>query len=141
MELSAMHPLAYYGALSSAMCACLYLFVSTAQQVECLKKRFDGRSCASEQEISRLGTQMASLETRLAGWAGRTNDLEETVSGLAAVRRMNIPTNGVNSNQRTQVLRMARRGERADQIAAELRIPKNEVDLLLKVQRAVVRVF
>jgi hypothetical protein len=88
-----------------------------------------------------IGGQLANLETRLGEWAGRTKAVEETVASLSAVRRPQIVSTGVNANQRTQVLRLARRGDRPEQIAAELRVPKNEVDLLLKVQRAVVRAF
>ena len=36
---------------------------------------------------------------------------------------------------------MARRGDRPEQIAADLRDPKSEVEQLLKVQRAVVRLY
>jgi DNA-binding NarL/FixJ family response regulator len=42
----------------------------------------------------------------------------------------------MNTSRRSQVLRMHRRGERPEQIAAALGLPQNEVDLLLKLQRA-----
>ena len=141
MPFSVTHPLAYYGALSAAMSACLYLFVSTARNMDGLRKCLERRIGEMERETGLLGAQIASVETRLGEWAGRTKDVEETVSGLSAVRRASALSTGVDSNQRTQVLRMARRGEGAERIAAELRVPKNEVDLLLKVQRAVVRAF
>jgi hypothetical protein len=141
MPFSVSHPLAYYGTLSAAMSACLYLFVSISRNMDGLRKRLERRIGETERETGLLGAQMASVETRLGEWAGRTRSLEETVSGIAAVRRPTAISTGVDSNQRTQVLRMARRGDRAEQIAAELRVPKNEVDLLLKVQRAVVRAF
>ena len=141
MPFSVSHPLAYYGTLSAAMSACLYLFVSTARSMDGLRKRLERRIGDTERENGWLGAQMATVETRFGEWDGRTKDLEETVLGLAAVRRPSAISTGVDSNQRMQVLRMARRGERAEQIAAELRVPKNEVDLLLKVQRAVVRAF
>lgn len=41
---------------------------------------------------------------------------------------------GMNLSRRAQVLRMARRGERPEQIAAALGIPLREVELLLKIQ-------
>ena len=41
----------------------------------------------------------------------------------------------LNLNKRGQVLRMRRRGEKPESIAAALSIPRNEVDLLLKVHQ------
>ena len=139
MPFSVEHPIAYYGALAAAMGGCFYLFVATAARMESMKRKLEHRVSETERQTTLLGGQMANLETRLGEWAGRTKVVEETVLSLSAVRRPQIVSTGVNANQRTQVLRLARRGDRPEQIAAELRVPKNEVDLLLKVQRAVVR--
>jgi hypothetical protein len=141
MPISVEHPVAYYGTLSAAMSACLYLFVSVARDMEGVRRQIDRRIGDAERETGTIGAQLASLETRLGEWAGRTRDVEEKVAGLAALRRPQAMSTGVDANQRTQVLRLARRGDRAEQIAAELQVPKSEVDLLLKVQRAVVRAF
>jgi len=48
-----------------------------------------------------------------------------------------VPAAGqpLNLNKRGQVLRMRRRGENPETIAAALSIPQNEVDLLLKVHQ------
>lgn len=139
MQISVEHPIAYYAALSMAMSACLYLFVSVTRNVGSLRRRMERWMAESERETAALGSHIASLETRVGEWAGRTSDVERSVAGLSAVRRNQLPSTGVDANQRTQVLRLARRGDRAEQIADELKVPKNEVDLLLKVQRAVVR--
>jgi DNA-directed RNA polymerase specialized sigma24 family protein len=141
MQFQAEHPLAYYGTLSVAMSACLYLFVTVARDLEGLKRKVDRRQSEIERNAGITGAQVATLETRLGEWAGRTREVEEKVSSLAALRRPQAMSTGVDANQRTQVIRMARRGDRPEQIAAELRVPKSEVELLLKVQRAVVRVF
>jgi DNA-binding NarL/FixJ family response regulator len=45
--------------------------------------------------------------------------------------------NGLNLSKRSQALRMHRRGDTAEQIAAALDIPPQEVELLIKVQRIV----
>ncbi len=42
----------------------------------------------------------------------------------------------LNLSKRTQAARMFRRGEQPEQIAAALSLPRSEVDLLLKVQKA-----
>ncbi len=47
------------------------------------------------------------------------------------------PRAGLNLTNRGQVLRLHRRGEPAEKIAGILEIPKQEVDLLLKVHRIV----
>jgi hypothetical protein len=48
------------------------------------------------------------------------------------------PRHGLNPANRTQALRMHRRGESPEQIAAALRIPLGEVDLLLKAHRILI---
>jgi hypothetical protein len=49
-----------------------------------------------------------------------------------------IPRPGLNLNKRSHALRMHRRGEGPEQIAAALELPRQEVDLLLKVHRIVI---
>jgi Protein of unknown function (DUF2802) len=49
------------------------------------------------------------------------------------------PRGGFNLNKRSQALRMHRRGEPAEQIAASLDLPRQEVELLLKVHRIVIQ--
>ena len=139
MTLNVEHPLAYYGALSAAMSACLCLAVSVVRKVESLKRRVNRRQSAVERDAEAIGTQVATLETRLGEWSARTVELEEKVSSLSALRRPRSICTGVDANQRTQVIRLARRGDRPEQIAADLMVPKCEVELLLKVQRAMVR--
>ena len=55
----------------------------------------------------------------------------------AAVSSDGIPKPGLNLNRRSQALRMHRRGEASEQIAANLGVPRQEVDLLLKIHRIV----
>jgi hypothetical protein len=57
------------------------------------------------------------------------SQLEETERPAPAAQ----PGQSLNLNKRGQVLRMRRRGETPETIAAALRIPQNEVTLLLKV--------
>ena len=141
MPFNVEHPFAYYGTLSAAMSACLYLFVTVMRDMERLRRRVDLRQTEIERDAVIAGAQVAALETRLGEWAGRARDVEEKVASLSALRRPQSMSTGVDANQRTQVIRLARRGDRPEQIAAELRVPRSEVELLLKVQRAVVRAF
>jgi DNA-binding NarL/FixJ family response regulator len=64
--------------------------------------------------------------------------LEEAEGQSAASAR---PIAGMNMTKRGQVLRMYRRGEQPEQIAAALTLPLNEVELLLKVHRSVISQF
>lgn len=72
--------------------------------------------------------------------------VREAIDTLAAeVRQMEqqtaaappLPRPGLNLSKRSQALRMYRRGESREQIAASLQVPVQEVDLLLKVHRIV----
>jgi hypothetical protein len=49
------------------------------------------------------------------------------------------PRAGFNLNKRSQALRMHRRGEAAEQIATSLELPRQEVELLLKVHGIVLQ--
>ena len=48
-----------------------------------------------------------------------------------------LPKPGLNLSKRSHALRMHRHGEGAEQIAAALDLPRQEVELLLKVHRIV----
>ena len=48
---------------------------------------------------------------------------------------------GLNTTLRSKVLKMHRMGQSMDHIADSLRVPKGEVDLLVKVHRIVMRPY
>jgi|GEM_PF-1112465 len=54
---------------------------------------------------------------------------------LETVRLASTPHPGMNLTRRAAALRMSRRGEQPEQIAAALKIPRREVELLLKLHR------
>jgi hypothetical protein len=77
-----------------------------------------------------------------------TRELRATVESLAAqVRELQrtpaapadagAPRAGFNVTKRSQALRLHRQGESAEQIATSLQLPRQEVELLLKVHRIV----
>ena len=80
---------------------------------------------------------------------GQTDDLQVTLEALSArlkelenrplqgVLEPAAPRSGINLSKRSQALRLHRRGESTDRIAAELQVPRQEVELLLKVHRIV----
>jgi len=80
----------------------------------------------------RQGAQEATilgLQRQLEDMAERLRDTEER----AGVFQPPAPVSGLNLNKRSQAIRMSRRGEAPQQIAASLRLPQREVELLLKV--------
>lgn len=61
-------------------------------------------------------------------------ELQQVTPGSQAIARP-----GLNLSKRSHVLRMHRNGEPQDRIAAALGIPLQEVDLLIKVHRVVIK--
>ncbi len=61
--------------------------------------------------------------------------LEESEERSAQLVPPPTARSGLNLTKRTQAARMFRRGDQPEQIAAALSLPRNEVDLLLKVQK------
>src|ERR1043165_3768403 len=71
------------------------------------------------------------LTGRLESLAARVQELECAPAPVAASPV--VPKAGMNLNKRSQVLRLHRQGEPLDQIATRLELPRQEVDLLIKV--------
>jgi hypothetical protein len=80
--------------------------------------------------------------------SGEVRDLRDAVEALAAhvhearqspaaLPEPGMPRAGLNLSKRSQALRMHRRGDGVEQIASALEVPRQEVDLLLKVHRIV----
>ena len=112
------YPLELYGVLAVTGSCLLYVFVLH------MKLRTLVRHGRDEHE---------GLKSRLAQVV---DTLENMKAQEARVERPStMPAQALNLNKRGQVLRMRRRGESTETIAGALGIPRNEVDLLLKVHR------
>ncbi len=97
-----------------------------------------------------LWNEMKSAPERKApGEDPELQSLRQTVEALAAqlhdlqnhppvALSPALPRSGLNLSKRSHALRLSRRGEGAEQIAASLDLPRQEVDLLLKVHRIVI---
>lgn len=94
-------------------------------------------SVASGIEAARDDSELRAdqLRERLDALAGQFRELERQP---AVTLTPGIPKPGMNSVKRSQALRMHRRGDRPEQIAAALELPRQEVDLLLKVHSIVI---
>ena len=98
-----------YALLAVGLGLCLFLFGSLKMEMRAIEKRAREKQAALESEIRRLGE--------------------------AAEQPRPVAVNGcMDLTKRTHALRMERRGESAPTIAAALGVPRNEIDLMLKVQ-------
>ncbi len=94
---------------------------------------------AQQETQARWNKRQQLLLTELGQLRGLVQDLRERAD--EAERRAeigngpSIPSTGLNLSRRTQALRLFRRGERPEQVAATLGMPLGEVELLKKVQR------
>ncbi len=90
----------------------------------------------------RAGNRADQAEAALAGLCAEVEACRDRVRELeqqaAASPLAPGPRAGMNLSKRSQALRLHRRGDPPEQIAAALEIPHQEVDLLLKVHRIVV---
>jgi len=112
------HPIELYGVLALAGSCLLYAFVLHLQ-MRTLARR--GRD------------RQESLESRLAQLTEASERLQLQLEEAPRTAPVSQPGQSLNLNKRGHVLRMQRRGESPETIAAALRIPQNEVTLLLKV--------
>ena len=121
------HPLAEYVLLAAGLVLCTFLFITLKQDIQRIHKRYSERQQLLQHSIRELTAEIDAVKSVL-------KKVEEKAGALP---QLHPPKPGMNVSRRTQVLRMYRRGERPEQIAAALSLAQNEVDLLLKVHQAV----
>ena len=102
---------------------CLFFFLCLDHEMRVMNLRWRRRQTAQESATGELNAQMAQLSARVLDAEERTGVLVPPTA----------PRSGFNLNKRSQVIRMSRRGEQAEKIAASLNLPQREVELLLKV--------
>ena len=84
--------------------------------------------------IEELCAAISTHQKALDAQDGRLSDLEHRSQPASAPA---APRAGLNLCKRSQALRMHRKGDPPEQIAAALEVPLQEVDLLIKVHRIV----
>ena len=112
------HLFEIYGLLSVAGTCLLYAFVLH------VKVRNLARIVREERE---------QFKSSMERWREEVESLR--AEAPAEIMRPTAGQQALNLNKRGQVLRMRRRGENPETIAAALSLPRNEVDLLLKVHQ------
>jgi hypothetical protein len=111
------------------LCGLLYWLCRASVRVKPVSRPDPAEQYAAA--IADLRAQVKDLSTQMKDPADRTHLLVPSVP-LGS---------GLNLNKRSIALQMHRRGEGPVQIAASLNIPRNEVELLLKVHRLVLSHF
>jgi len=126
----------FFPALSLA--GCLWLYLATEGRLRSIERKVresDGGWKALREDAAASAGSLESQNKELR------RALEELSERIQLLTPSLGPRAGMSLNKRSQVLRLARQGELPEQIAAALGLPQNEVDLLLKVHRAVVKAF
>lgn len=100
------------------------------------------RAQAGRQEKT-LTAETTRLSAEIVELKGHILELEQASSSMAAGT---APTavatgNSVNNTLRSKVLKLHRLGQAPDRIAGSLRVPRGEVDLLVKVHKIVMRPY
>lgn len=85
--------------------------------------------------IEEFRASTAALQNSLEGQAVQLEDLRQQPQPAAVPA---VPRAGMNLGKRSQVLRMHRNGDAPERIAAALEVPRQEIDLLIKVHRIVI---
>jgi cell division protein FtsB len=100
-------------------------------RAHCLLRQMNARA-AERQSQEDAGLQ--ALRDTVDALSAQIHDLQNhpPVAPLPG-----LPKPSLNLSKRSNALRMHRRGEGAGQIAAALELPRQEVDLLLKVHRMI----
>lgn len=119
-------PLTAYALIVMTLAASVACFLSAKSEVHRLRRAADSSQQALRSKIEAVETVIADL--------GRNQPEPEPVPAPAPVSALRP---SLNLTRRTQALRMRRRGESVESIAAALAAPRNEIDLLLKVYEMV----
>lgn len=111
-------PITQYSFLIVTLVACLTLFLSLKVELAVALRTFADSRDQAEASAATLAAELATLRQ------AKECDEAATFTGQE-----------LTLTRRAQAVRMQRRGESPSTIAAALRLPRNEIDLLLKVQR------
>jgi hypothetical protein len=115
-----LNPLTIYGVVAVALLVCLGLSLGTKLELIRVRRAAQESQNAADKKIEEMERSMVKLAEQSA----------QSQPG-GPIRH------SINLTKRAQALRMSRRGESAESITAALAVPRNEVELLLKVQGVV----
>ena len=111
-------PLALYTVVALALAGCASLFIVTKMELSQVRRAADQSRMDLAKKIEEVESAMADIPAA-------------TPAPMLTVRP------SINLTKRAQALRMRRRGESLESITAALAVPRNEIELLLKVHEMV----
>jgi hypothetical protein len=115
----------------------LGILFSISQRVRLLRDRAGRQEQAFQAETARLSGEIAALKTQIQELEQAGGSLPSIGAGVPPV----ATATGVNNTLRSKVLKLHRLGQSPERIAGSLRVPKGEVDLLVKVHKIVMRPY
>ena len=115
-----------YALVAISLGLCLYLFCTAKREIRRLQLRMKQQNVLLQEAYDRMEFAVEQLKKQLEELEGKAGEMVPPPPAQS----------GMNLNKRTQAARMFRRGERPEQIAAALSLPRNEVALLLKIHQA-----
>jgi hypothetical protein len=116
----------------------LGILLGLSQRLRQLGVRTGQQEIALQKETARLAAEITELKGQILELEQTDNSLVEGTAALGSAASSEI---SVNKTLRSKVLKMHRLGQSPDRIAGALRVPKGEVDLLVKVHRIVMRPY
>jgi hypothetical protein len=112
----------HYALLAVTLAVCLYLFVSLKRDLHGIESRNMRKSDHVRERLTEIGEELETIRREI-------ELIEQAASpGTAAARAL-------GSSARVQAIRMIRHGEGSEHISAALNLPRNEVELLMKIQK------
>lgn len=117
-----------FALFSTGLILCFVTFQSFKQETRALRRELLDTQTVQDATAQALQAEVDILKQGL-------REAEDRAGLLVAPTS---PRSGFNISKRSQALRMSRLGENAGNISTALRLPRREVDLLLKVQKIVI---
>ena len=125
--------IAYVAIASGVALAAAALSILAVWRAQALARGAARKGCEAAPQVD---ASIGVLQQKVEELQQQVDDLRRQPSPPPPAAR---PRAGLNLDKRSQALRMHRRGEQPGDIAAALDIPLQEVNLLLKVHRIVLR--
>jgi len=110
-------PLAIYGSVALSLMAILFLSLTFKREVSAVRRNVEKSHDTAAADLHEMQACIKRLQEKVTEIGDRP--MQESTP--------------LNAGRRLQALRMHRRGESVETIAAALKTPRNEVELLVKV--------
>ena len=121
-------PWAPFALFASGLLLCVRLYRLVKKDNRALRSQLEEKETTWKENAESIHAEIEALKKGLM-------EAEQRAGLLVAPK---APRSGFNISKRSLALRMSRLGEKSENIATALSLPRREVDLLLKVQKIVI---